>query len=226
MVPSIRAACLQPAAVLRGQWARLLWAPLLHADSLHLYYNMSSLLWKVRRNGSLQLVRKCPLHLSCLALCAPIYLLTGGRSWSRAWAPCPSCTLQLLHSQCQHFAHPPPTSLHFAGCSAGAAPGHPALSAPGVRARPHLPDALYRTGPAAAPPAGTRRGLGAAALVRRGLFGRALWAQGDSACDLFDCWCPSLGPRCALLGINHNWGQPNFCRVLDSTAASSACRWC
>jgi rhomboid domain-containing protein 1 len=47
VVPSIRAACLQPAAVLRGQWARLLWAPLLHADSLHLYYNMSSLLWKV-----------------------------------------------------------------------------------------------------------------------------------------------------------------------------------
>lgn len=47
LVPSIRSACLQPAAVLRGQWARLLWAPLLHADSLHLYYNMSSLLWKV-----------------------------------------------------------------------------------------------------------------------------------------------------------------------------------
>lgn len=48
LVPSIRKACLQPAAVLQGQWARLLWAPLLHADSLHLYYNMSSFLWKVR----------------------------------------------------------------------------------------------------------------------------------------------------------------------------------
>ena len=47
VVPSIRKACLQPAAVLQGQWARLLWAPLLHADALHLYYNMSSFIWKV-----------------------------------------------------------------------------------------------------------------------------------------------------------------------------------
>lgn len=31
----------------QGEWGRLLWAPFLHASDLHLYYNMSSLLWKV-----------------------------------------------------------------------------------------------------------------------------------------------------------------------------------
>lgn len=47
-VPSTRRGCLQPGAVLgRGQWGRALWAPWLHADALHLYYNMSSFLWKV-----------------------------------------------------------------------------------------------------------------------------------------------------------------------------------
>jgi len=49
-VPSIRQGCLQPANIFnlrRPQWARFLWSPWLHADSLHLYYNMSSLLWKV-----------------------------------------------------------------------------------------------------------------------------------------------------------------------------------
>lgn len=47
-VPSTRRGCLQPSAVLgKGQWARALWAPWLHADALHLYYNLSSLLLKV-----------------------------------------------------------------------------------------------------------------------------------------------------------------------------------
>lgn len=29
-----------------GQWSRLVWSALLHADEWHLYYNMSSFLWK------------------------------------------------------------------------------------------------------------------------------------------------------------------------------------
>lgn len=48
-VPGTRSGCLIPANILRSrspQWARFFWAPFLHADSLHLYYNMSSLLWK------------------------------------------------------------------------------------------------------------------------------------------------------------------------------------
>lgn len=31
----------------KRQWSRVLWAPFLHADEAHLYYNMASLLWKV-----------------------------------------------------------------------------------------------------------------------------------------------------------------------------------
>ena len=30
------------------EWHRLLWSAFLHADETHLYYNMSSFLWKVR----------------------------------------------------------------------------------------------------------------------------------------------------------------------------------
>ena len=29
------------------QWPRLFWSAFLHADEMHLFYNMSSLLWKV-----------------------------------------------------------------------------------------------------------------------------------------------------------------------------------
>ena len=32
------------------QWPRLFWSAFLHADEMHLLYNMSSLLWKARRS--------------------------------------------------------------------------------------------------------------------------------------------------------------------------------
>ncbi|KDD74636.1 hypothetical protein H632_c1166p0, partial [Helicosporidium sp. ATCC 50920] len=37
---------LVPGAVLEGDWLRLVTAPFIHGGDLHLYYNMSSLLWK------------------------------------------------------------------------------------------------------------------------------------------------------------------------------------
>ena len=40
----IRHPCLQ-----LWEWHRLLWSAFLHADETHLYYNMSSFLWKVRQ---------------------------------------------------------------------------------------------------------------------------------------------------------------------------------
>lgn len=47
----MRAGCLIPGKLLGGWWApewgRFFWSPWLHADELHLFYNMSSLLWKV-----------------------------------------------------------------------------------------------------------------------------------------------------------------------------------
>lgn len=47
LIPGISAGCLRPAAIFqRRQWGRLFWAALLHGDEWHLYYNMSSLLWK------------------------------------------------------------------------------------------------------------------------------------------------------------------------------------
>ena len=30
------------------EWDRLLWSGLLHADDMHIYYNMASFLWKAR----------------------------------------------------------------------------------------------------------------------------------------------------------------------------------
>ena len=32
------------------QWPRLFWSAFLHADEMHLFYNMSSLLWKAWRS--------------------------------------------------------------------------------------------------------------------------------------------------------------------------------
>ncbi|GAB4816364.1 hypothetical protein N2152v2_003410 [Parachlorella kessleri] len=63
-IPSIRQGCLNPSLVLKSwQWWRLLWSPVLHADELHLFYNMSSLLWKggqlEPRLGSLPFLRLC-----------------------------------------------------------------------------------------------------------------------------------------------------------------------
>lgn len=40
------------------QWTRLIWSAFLHADEVHLFYNMSSLLWKVRHQP-----RMHPWHL-------------------------------------------------------------------------------------------------------------------------------------------------------------------
>ena len=44
-----------PTALQGGQIARLLWSAMLHASELHIFYNMSSLLWKVST---------CPCFLS------------------------------------------------------------------------------------------------------------------------------------------------------------------
>ncbi|PNH11838.1 hypothetical protein TSOC_001334 [Tetrabaena socialis] len=50
LVPSVWESCLQPRLILeRGQWKRLLLSAFLHADEGHVYFNMSSLVWKGRR---------------------------------------------------------------------------------------------------------------------------------------------------------------------------------
>lgn len=48
LLPDLREVCLQPAAMLagRGSLQRLLLAHFYHLNDWHLYYNMSSLLWK------------------------------------------------------------------------------------------------------------------------------------------------------------------------------------
>ena len=66
------------------QWWRLLWSPVLHADEMHLFYNMSSLLWKVR--GS--------------AACGDVVFL---RLVQLVTSPCwevPGLTGRLLHIPC------------------------------------------------------------------------------------------------------------------------------
>lgn len=35
------------------EWDRLLWSGLLHADDMHIYYNMASFLWKARFSSTL-----------------------------------------------------------------------------------------------------------------------------------------------------------------------------
>ncbi|KAK9819551.1 hypothetical protein WJX74_010895 [Apatococcus lobatus] len=46
-IPSIQDACLQPYLVFKQlDISRLLWSAFLHADELHIFYNMSSFLWK------------------------------------------------------------------------------------------------------------------------------------------------------------------------------------
>jgi membrane associated rhomboid family serine protease len=42
-----------PAVAQERQWPRLFWSAFLHADEMHLFYNMSSLLWKVDDASSL-----------------------------------------------------------------------------------------------------------------------------------------------------------------------------
>lgn len=46
------------------QWTRLIWSAFLHADEVHLFYNMSSLLWKVRHQP-----RMHPWHLLHIFQC-------------------------------------------------------------------------------------------------------------------------------------------------------------
>lgn len=47
LVPTVPEACLHPRRVVeRGEWKRLFLSGFLHADAMHVYYNMSSLLWK------------------------------------------------------------------------------------------------------------------------------------------------------------------------------------
>eukprot|EP00983_Pelagomonas_calceolata_P127818 1161446-Pelagomonas_calceolata.AAC.19 len=48
IVPSIPEGCIQPSAILKGQWMRLIWSAFLHLDDSHVYYNMASLLVKGR----------------------------------------------------------------------------------------------------------------------------------------------------------------------------------
>eukprot|EP00096_Caligus_rogercresseyi_P015130 TRINITY_DN756_c0_g2_i2.p1 TRINITY_DN756_c0_g2~~TRINITY_DN756_c0_g2_i2.p1 ORF type:complete len:502 (-),score=102.39 TRINITY_DN756_c0_g2_i2:575-2080(-) len=50
MIPQLRIPLpLSPISVINGDYTGLLLGPLFHADDIHLYYNMASLLWKGRR---------------------------------------------------------------------------------------------------------------------------------------------------------------------------------
>lgn len=76
-IPSTSAGCLQPFKVLeRRDLRRLTWSPFLHADDMHLYWNMMSLLWK---GVVLEPVMGTPgfvmLILQLLAGCQVVYLM-------------------------------------------------------------------------------------------------------------------------------------------------------
>jgi membrane associated rhomboid family serine protease len=81
LVPRLQRACLQPRLILKGgDWQRLIWSALVHADEYHLYYNLSSLLWKgVRLEGRLGSVKFA-------ALTAELWLLSHGLMVVGAWA--------------------------------------------------------------------------------------------------------------------------------------------
>ncbi|KAI8465161.1 MAG: hypothetical protein J3K34DRAFT_461543 [Monoraphidium minutum] len=70
LIPPLSRACLQPRAVLQGgQWSRLFWSAWMHADEYHLYYNLSSLLWKgARLEARLGPARFAALTAELLAL--------------------------------------------------------------------------------------------------------------------------------------------------------------
>jgi len=47
---NIHSVCLSPIQILRHwEWQRIIFSPFVHADDMHLYYNMVSFLWKGRR---------------------------------------------------------------------------------------------------------------------------------------------------------------------------------
>ena len=48
------------------QWPRLFWSAFLHADEMHLFYNLSSLLWKVGSLPQPQRVRLEPARCGVL----------------------------------------------------------------------------------------------------------------------------------------------------------------
>lgn len=64
----------------RGQWSRLVWSGLLHLDEWHLYYNMSSFLWKgLQLEPAYGPVGFAALILELLFSCQAIYL---GAFWA------------------------------------------------------------------------------------------------------------------------------------------------
>ncbi|KAF6254631.1 hypothetical protein COO60DRAFT_1703209 [Scenedesmus sp. NREL 46B-D3] len=80
LIPSVSKGCLQPYMIFQNrQWSRLLWAAMLHADEMHLYYNMSSMVYKgvllERRFGSAKFA----------ALLAELLLLSHGLFVGLAW---------------------------------------------------------------------------------------------------------------------------------------------
>lgn len=135
-LPSVRAGCLQPAAVLKGEWARLLWSPFLHADHLHLYYNLSSFLWKGAqlepRLGPLPFLRLVA-ELALVSQLLYVGLAVGLRARYRAlgWALTRSCAVGF-------------SAVLFGMKASGAGPQLGARAARGSRGRGGLPCRLAR----------------------------------------------------------------------------------
>ncbi|KAF5843018.1 hypothetical protein DUNSADRAFT_3147 [Dunaliella salina] len=69
LVPSISEGCIQPYAILNGQWMRLIWSAFLHLDDSHVYYNMASLLVKgLQMESQMGSKRFCVLVAELLVL--------------------------------------------------------------------------------------------------------------------------------------------------------------
>ena len=73
------------AALQNWEWGRLLWFPWLHADDVHLYYNMASLIWKgrvleakLKSRGFLFLVAELCVTSALLHLAAAVLLAQLG----------------------------------------------------------------------------------------------------------------------------------------------------
>jgi hypothetical protein len=50
------------------EWERLLWSGLLHADDMHIYYNMASFLWKARLPTPPALLNKNCARTTCMSV--------------------------------------------------------------------------------------------------------------------------------------------------------------